>query len=374
MQPSLASTKEAVLAPVAIPTETKADWTSAWRERLMRKSIPGLDGARALAVLLVVAGHFGFPINSSLGVLIFFVLSGFLITWLMLKEVDTSGTVNLKNFYMRRMLRIFPAFYAFWLIALTIYIVRGHDFHPGQAISAFFYFSNYYMALVPTGDAPFGHTWSLSIEEQFYLLWPLLFLTGIGNPRRLAKIMTGAIVGVWIYRGLAYTLFDVRSEYLYRAFDTRFDHLAIGCLMALLLKQGVLDDTMQALIRRAWFPAVILALIFAMQPLHESLTFTYVVGYAIEPLLIAAFILQLIWFADKGVWRIFEHPIVRYLGHISYPMYLWQQLTLFTAKRISEGLLPLWLQFAFALTVTIAFASASYFLIERPFLRLKSRL
>lgn len=348
-------------------------WGQQLRARLDRSSIPGLDGIRALAVLLVIINHFGIEaVNGAFGVLIFFVLSGFLITWLMLKELDRSGTVSLKNFYRRRMLRIFPAFYAFWIAAVAIYLLRGHFIHWGQAISAFFYVSNYYMALVPTGTEVFAHTWSLSIEEQFYLLWPFLFLLGRGNLRRLAWWLAGAIVAVWIHRSLCHLVYGVRVEYIYRAFDTRLDHLAVGCLLAVLLRQGRLDGFARAVTYRPWFPLVTLAILFGVQPLHASFTFTYVVGYAIEPLLVAVFLLQLVWYSDTGGWRIFEHPVTRYLGRISYPLYLWQQLTLFTSKRLTDGL-PVVVQLAFALAVTVAFASASYFIVEKPFLKLKSR-
>ena len=359
--------------PTGPAASAERTWSEQLHGRLNRGTIPGLDGIRALAVLLVIVSHFGFEsVNGAFGVLIFFVLSGFLITWLMLKELDRSGTVSLKNFYKRRMLRIFPAFYAFWIVAVVIYVVRGHYLHWGQAISAFFYVSNYYMALVPTGTAVFGHTWSLSIEEQFYLLWPFLFLLVRGNLRRLSWWLAGVIVFVWIHRALGHLVYGFRIEYTYRAFDTRMDHLAVGCLLAVLLKRGVIDNFARIVTRRSWYPLVTMALLFGAQPLHKSLTFTYVVGYAIEPLLVAIFLLQLIWFSDTGAWRIVENPVVRYLGRISYPLYLWQQLTLFTSKRLTEGL-PMLVQLAFALAVTIAFASASYFIVEKPFLKLKNR-
>lgn len=354
--------------PDATPSGPRPLWP-----HLDRSTIPGLDGIRALAVMLVIVGHFGLDfVNGALGVLMFFVLSGFLITWLMLKEVDRTGTVSLKNFYRRRMLRIFPAFYAFWFAAVAIYLYRGHYLHWGQAISAFFYTSNYYMALVPTGTEVFAHTWSLSIEEQFYLLWPFLFLLARGNQRRLARHLAAFILVVWVHRALLHLAWGVRIEYTYRAFDTRADHLAVGCLLAVLLRQGLLNGFARAATRSAWYPLVPLAILFAVQPLHDSLTFAYVIGYAFEPLLVAVFLLQMVWFSGTGAWRVFQNPVVRYLGRISYPLYLWQQLTLFTAKRITEGQ-PLFVQLAFALAVTVAFGTASYYIVEKPFLKLKSR-
>lgn len=357
-------------AGVGLP---RADWTRAYHERLSRGTIPGLDGIRALAVLLVIANHFGFEwINGALGVLIFFVLSGFLITWLMLKETERTGTVSLRNFYRRRVLRIFPAFYAFWFAGVGIYLVRGHYLDWGQAVSAFLYVSNYWMGINPSECMLFPHTWSLSIEEQFYLIWPALFLLGLRSPRRLPWFLAAAIVGVWIHRALLHLHFGVRPEYIYRAFDTRLDHLAVGCLLAILVRGGRLDRLAYASTRSPWLPLLTLAVLFAAQTGHDSLTFIYTAGYALEPLLTALFLLQLVWFSDTGGWRLFEHPVTRYLGRISYPLYLWQQLTLFTAKRLLESQ-HVAVQFVFALAVTVGFASASYFLVEKPFLRLKSR-
>ncbi len=351
----------------------ESSWSEAFHAKLNRRTIPGLDGIRALAVLLVIAGHFGLPLlNAALGVLIFFVLSGFLITWLMLKEVDRSGTVLLRNFYRRRMLRIFPAFYAFWFCSLGISLFRGHFIHWGEATSAFFYYSNYYLGLVHTGSSQFPHTWSLSIEEQFYLLWPFLFILGKGNLKRLSWLIGGTILAVWVHRSMLFLVFDVPQEYLYRAFDTRMDHLAIGCLLAVLLKRGALDNFAWHVTRRVWYPVVTLAVLMGVQTFHDSAFFIFVFGYAFEPLLTALFLLQLIWWSETGAWRLFENPVVRYLGRISYPLYLWQQLTLFTAKRLTEQY-PVFVQLVFAICVTVVFASASYYVVEKPFLRLKSR-
>lgn len=352
---------------------SRSAWAREFRGRLDRSAIPGLDGIRALAVLLVIANHFGFEwINGALGVLIFFVLSGFLITWLMLKELDRTGTVSLRQFYRRRVLRIFPAFYCFWLCGVGIYLARGHYLDWGQALSAFFYFSNYWMGLVPSDCMLFPHTWSLSIEEQFYLLWPALFLLARRRPRHLPWYLGAAIVAVWIHRALLHLVFNVRPEYIYRAFDTRLDHLAVGCLLAILVRRGSLDRAARALTASSWLPVLTLALLFAAQLGHKSLTFIYTVGYAFEPLLTAVFLLQLVWFSGRGGWALFEHPVTRYLGRISYPLYLWQQLTLYTSKRLLAAQ-PVALQFVFALAITVAFASASYLIVEKPFLKLKSR-
>jgi len=240
-------------------------------ERLSRRVIPGLDGLRALAVLLVIGHHLGVAvINGSLGVMMFFVLSGFLITWILLQESERSGTVSLKRFYRRRSLRLFPALIVFTAAALLVPLLRGNEPQWVPALASMLYISNYFFALHHHGESDFGHTWSLSIEEQFYLLWPVLFLLGKNNLRRLAGILFAVVGAVWLYRAALFLFFGVRTEYLYRAFETRMDHLAVGCLLAVVLHRGYLQRWVNLVCGRSWLPAVTLALIFGSQLLHDD--------------------------------------------------------------------------------------------------------
>ena len=105
----------------------------------------------------------------------FFVLSGFLITWLLLNEEKRWVNISLKLFYVRRSLRIFPAFYVFWFLVVGTGVIMGKRLAAGQAVSSLFYLTNYYQVLFGDPDTALSHTWSLAIEEQFYLLWPLAF-------------------------------------------------------------------------------------------------------------------------------------------------------------------------------------------------------
>ena len=117
--------------------------------------------------------HFGIDaVPGDLGVSAFFVLSGFLITWLLLKEYRDTGTISLRRFYTRRMLRIFPAYYVFVAASFAIDTVRGDHWRPGLGLSALLYVVNYYNAFQGHPATSIAHAWSLGIEEQFYLLWP----------------------------------------------------------------------------------------------------------------------------------------------------------------------------------------------------------
>src|SRR5207253_11425408 len=150
-------------------------------ESLMRalgqSHIPVLDGLRAVSVFTVMGYHLGFArVPGDLGVSAFFVLSGFLITWLLLKEDRATGRVSLSRFYTRRVLRIFPAYYAFLALSFVIDQLRHDPWSPALRNSAIFYAVNYFNAYQGHPNTSIAHAWSLAIEEQFYLLWRLAFL------------------------------------------------------------------------------------------------------------------------------------------------------------------------------------------------------
>ncbi|MEK6284389.1 MAG: acyltransferase [Acidobacteriota bacterium] len=342
--------------------------------KLTHSHIPALDGLRAVAVFLVIIGHFGFEmVPGGHGVMIFFVLSGFLITWLLLKENDRNGTISLGAFYKRRTLRIFPAFYVYWLIMVALLLETGRTVLWPHAWSALFYTSNYYNAINGDPNNGFSHTWSLAIEEQFYLLWPFVFLLLRRNLRKLTAFLIGLIGAVWIYRAVLCYGFHVDQAYIYAAFDTRLDELMVGCLLAVLLKRQSLSSLWRAVSANALLPFMTIALLATSIYGGELYIDRYrdVVGFAIEPLLVAILVVQLIAFSSTRLWGWTEWGVVRFLGRISYSLYLYQQLTLHAARKALAAY-PVVLQLAGAILVTIILATISHYLIERPFLKLKS--
>src|SRR5690242_8294288 len=232
------------------------------QSRLRLPAIPALDGIRAICVFLVIFYHLGFErtlpfVPGPLGVLGFFVLSGFLITWLLLKEHEKSGSISLRGFYRRRALRIFPAFYVFWLLAVgSRLLAHGEGQLPwSQAFSAFFYVSNYFHAILHPSPDFILHTWSLSAEEQFYLLWPLTFLVFARKRRRLIAFLSLLIAAIWVHR-IHLWIVAHAAYYVTYAFDTRADALLVGCLLALVLKEGLADRLFGVICRPAWVPLV----------------------------------------------------------------------------------------------------------------------
>jgi peptidoglycan/LPS O-acetylase OafA/YrhL len=343
---------------------------------LRESQLAGLDGIRAIAAFMVVFYHFGIPfVSGSAGVLMFFVLSGFLITWLLLRENDEQGTVSLRKFYARRSLRIFPAFYCYAAVAFAVVIIRHHAriVWP-QALAALFYVSNYYQALNGDPNTGFSHTWSLAIEEQFYVLWPLTFLLLRGNYRRMSQCLAGAIVVIWIYRKALVFVFHVHEGYIYEAFDTRADHLLIGCLLAVVLRARMFPRLWSWISIRSWLAAVTAALLvissvadWVYGPVYRDS-----ISFVVSPLLIAVWITQLIALRGAMLWRWTSWGWVRYLGRISYSVYLYQQLLVDVPKKVLPHL-PIAAQLSVTIAVIVLIASASFFFVERPFLRLKAR-
>ena len=362
---------------VATAAETSA--LEQLKKNLRRPHLPALDGVRAVAVLLVVLSHVGFHLPvGSLGVLIFFVLSGFLITWILLKEESKQGSVSIKMFWMRRSLRIFPAFYVYWLLVVvglgSLHLGRGLTV---QALCSFFYVNNYFQGIWGDPNTGLSHTWSLAIEEQFYVFWPVLFLLLRNNRSRLKTLL--ALIGcLWVYREVMVLGFHVGQGYVYEALDMRADHLLIGCLLAVALYEGYFERLWKWLCRSAWLQLAPVAILVMDQMITASGVPRYRDwgGFILEPVMVFLLLPQLMAFNRGPVTRLLELPAMRYIGRISYSMYLYQQLVIHavvhrfagrsffvTAGAVVVGLIGV-----------IACASASHYLAERPFLKLKDRL
>ncbi len=343
------------------------------RDVLRAPRLPALDGLRAVAVLVVIFYHAGVGhVPGDLGVSIFFVLSGFLITWLLLREADATGTASLPAFYMRRVLRIFPAYFVFIAFSYAVDRLRGDVWSTPMLVSALTYTVNYFNALHGHPTSSIAHAWSLAIEEQFYLLWPPLFLLLVlrGGRRALRWGLALAIAAVALWRSYLYLIVGVAPASVYNAFDARFDELAIGCLLAVVAAEPSVSRAAATVARRAWMPLVTIALILVSRVAMPA-GYHYAAGFTVDGLLIAVLLVQLLQLSGTAPWRWLDHPVVRYLGFISYPMYLYHQWGLGAGRHVPQ--LAPGTHLVAGLAATVIFASASYFGIERPFLALKRR-
>jgi peptidoglycan/LPS O-acetylase OafA/YrhL len=366
--------------PDAIP---KQNMQAALYQRLAMPNIPSLDGLRGIAVALVIFYHFGltlgfYPLPGYLGVMMFFVLSGFLITWLLLKESGKTGDISLKQFYIRRTLRIFPAFYAFWIFTVGLRLATHNPVSWGYAVSAFFYVSDYYIGLAKQGTHFMGQTWSLGVEEQFYLLWPFLFWKGRNNLRRLATFLVVVIAGVWVYRVILRLVLGVSPEYLQYAFDCRIDGLFMGCLLAILLKQQRLNTLIKAACFSAAAPLVPISLLALTVHLSNSLgpNYAQTVGFPAEQLCVAVLLIQLITFSDRTPWKWLNSSLARFVGRISYSLYLYHALSFHYLPNplrdwVEGSSRPV--KVLVGIAISMSFAVASYYGIERVFLKLKRK-
>jgi len=181
------------------------------------------------------------------------------------------------------------------------------------------------------------------------------------------------IAAVALHRVALTYVFAVDSSYIYSAFDTRIDHLMIGCLLAVLLRRRALHAFWTRVCSHPAAPcATIAALVLSIQCSEQIRNYREVIGYTLDPLLVAVFIAQVIALSSGKAWSWLDSAPARFLGRISYPLYLYQQLTLYPVREALRAF-PVALQLAAAVAVTIGVASLSYYLVEQPFLRLKHR-
>ncbi|MCC6792341.1 MAG: acyltransferase [Thermomicrobiales bacterium] len=342
-----------------------------FEETLTRRRLPALDGLRAVAVFLVMLFHFGHPIPGDLGVTLFFVLSGFLITRLLLIELHGTGTIAIRAFYLRRTLRIVPAFSVYLLLIMLIAPMGERQWTFESVLSAATYTKNYVNAFTGHPVDFVSHTWSLAVEEQFYLCWPL-GLALLARRRVSMPLVAGiAILAVLIWRsGLVFGL-SAGHAYVYNAFDTRADSLLIGCLVAMVCDQARFRRRVERAARWAWLPIVPMALI-AYSRLATPQTYRDAMGFTVDSLLIAVVLLLVMRFHAHPLWSWLDRAPVRFLGVISYSMYLYQQPIAYVGR--TSDLAPQPVETLLLCLLTILLATCSYLFVERPCLRLKSRL
>ncbi|HST82478.1 MAG TPA: acyltransferase [Kineosporiaceae bacterium] len=373
---------------------------------------PALDGLRGLAVLAVMmfhtspAAHGGF-----MGVDIFFVISGYLITTLLLLEWARTGGVDLRSFYIRRSLRLAPAL-LFMLLLATPLIIFGisEEMHMPMAAavaSVLFYVANWASVAVNDGLGPLTHTWSLAIEEQFYLIWPLVLIAILARRRRppvisLAVLIVIVVVARWICWDLTH------GAWLYYATTSHSDGLLIGALLAIVLQKAqasapvsptspetapirLREPSFQALLApaatpagapvttsassiwpsstvAAWFGMAGIAALMATLHIDSNATFQYGLP------LIALFTALVVWHLATEtsgllIWLLSLRPLT-IVGTVSYGLYLYH-FPVFHFIQKQGYSHPV--QHALELSISAAVTAFSWFVVEKPALRLKDR-
>jgi len=337
-----------------------------------------LDGARGLMTLGVIVAHihYAFYPGSIIFMDTFFMMSAYLITALLLKDWNKHGKLRFWNFYTRRFLRLFPALavmLAVFALVVTLFLDRkaGHWF---EIASAFFYFSNWTRAFGVEVPGYLGHTWSLSIEEQFYAIWPwllLLMLSRFGISTRVALILLAGSVVVSAWRiWLAWHGAPVYR--MYNGFDTRADALMLGCMLGFLLHPK--ESAVRTLLARhsRWLvPAItVVMFILGLYMNYEDLAY-YRYWQTICLALSVLFCAGLVAGRDSIAHRFFETPALVYLGKICYGLYLWH-LPVFLIMTIELKLSEPW-EWAVGVPLTLTLASLSHFFVEQKALALRHK-
>ncbi len=359
------------------------------------KHIPALDSFRALAVLLVIIGHYTpgesavhvFPF-SMIGVVLFFTLSGFLITGILLREKEkiSKGEIgrgrSLLNFYLRRVLRIFPIYYA-----LVLFFMLLPDISDSAIKSNYAYYltytSNFWMYRHGDFDGILGHLWSLSVEEQFYLIWPFLILAV--PMRHLPKLFLSAIMISLAFRTWTFSANGI-SEVNNVLTPAAFDAFALGGWLSYLILQP------PAGLRK--YTGIALTAGIAGLTLSIAMPFAPMAASVIDRLSIALIgtgligrLLELNSGSLSG--KIICHPVMLYIGKISYGLYVYHLVmpwllelaaSLMRSKGwywpgTSQTIIPFFSDFRLQLSLIVvavaAFTSASWYWFEKPILSLK---
>lgn len=344
--------------------------------------IPSLDGIRAVSFLIVLVSHAGLGhiVPGGLGVTIFFFLSGYLITTLLRMEYAKTSRIDLRMFYIRRVLRIFPPFYLVLAIAtvLTALGVIEGELHPIAVLSQVFYLNNLYVVLTDSfaGFAPgTGIYWSLAVEEHFYLFFPLLYiwLRRSGGDGRRQALMLGAItLAVLLWRCLLVYGLGSPENRTYVATDARLDSILFGCMLAVFMNP-MLDKTHlpERQVAAVWLPLGIATMLFTLLyrdgAFRESFRYT-LQGLALLPIFYAA-----VRFPGWLIFRPLNIGWVRFLGVLSYSLYLVHQVVITLIEQYAPDI-PLYVLGPAAFGLSLLAALAIYYSIEKPIARFRRRM
>ena len=352
----------------------------------------GLQALRGIAVLLVVASHLQsvgsadpnfakltpFPwVNQAfsrgfLGVDLFFVLSGFLITSLLFRESENSVRTKLKSFYYRRALRILPALYALLIVSLVVAIWEEFPlmFQWNSTWSALLFITNWTIQpLLLQTQSDLGHLWSLAVEEQFYIVWPLVFFT-LRRWRIHWSLITSAmavlVLVIALYRNALWNS-EVSWLFIYTKTETRSDAILIGCMFAFIFRYMSIS---QKLLKTLGYISVVLVVIVAYLLGDVQKGFLYQGGFSLIAFLAGVVVLAVVLVPSFG-GPLVNSRVLIWWGQRSYGIYLWH-LLIFRVFSRHEFFGSTHLRIVIAVGFSLVVAEVSWRLIERPFIRMKN--
>ena len=341
-----------------------------------RKYIKEIDGLRALAVIMVLAYHLKMPFAKSglLGVTVFFVISGYLITGILINEIEESGGVDLKNFWLRRIRRLLPAVLSMAVVMIFVSaVVNRVVFTKGcnDLLSAVFGYNNWWQIFRKVSyfenagaPSPFTHCWSLAIETQFYLIYPILLIL-LSKARNRGKIFAAvtavlAMISV-VLMGVLYSP-DGDPSRVYYGTDTRAFSLLIGALAAIQKEYHIIKVKLRGKLWAVIGSISVLILIGMMMLISSYSSFLYYGGQAIVSVL-AAFVVYAVTVSRSLLNIILGSSILKWIGDRSYSIYLWHYpiIVLMSGGKRAE-----WWIVILEVVLSVGFAELSYRFIETP--------
>jgi len=355
--------------------------TQSHQEFLKQTHFGSLDGLRAISILLVIAHHArgptSWPIaeNGRLGVQLFFAISGFLITTLMLREQRRSNGINLRNFYIRRTLRIFPLYYSVLLVYCALVFVaetgtlRGQEFWSN--LPAFATYTSNLFVREKLGEFPiFFFAWSLAAEEQFYLTWP--WVQKLLQEKARVGILAGLLVVKLLIQPFISPLSWMNDFILLRLVDRIPITILLGVLAAHALNRPRGYSALKLALGGRWAAPVILG---SMIALLSNIEISGRVSAALVSLPLAALVVACVVREDNGLSRLLKTPVLVRVGAISYGLYMLHMIALNLSKGMLTrvGLHHPSLKLLLGLGLACFMAEISHRTLERYFLSLKTR-
>ena len=345
--------------------------------------LPVLDGFRAVSIILVVLSHadLGNNVPGGLGVTVFFVISGFLITRQLVAEIEATGDLKFGAFYLRRAFRLAPALLLYLLLFDSLLLALGATITWTHVASALFYFANYYQIFIgypPHNPNPI--LWSLAIEEHFYLVAPFVIFLFRRNLRSLLPYLGAVLVLVLLWRTRLYLLCsDDPSAAIcgipkrrYLGTDMLFDCIAYGCATALILNYN--GAKVRELARHSLVPlfaaAVLIGSLLVRNPMFRETA-----RYSVQSAAVAVILVSMLYDRWPLLVRVLSSRPFLYVGRISYSLYLFHYGVLVVMMTLWPGQSFLTVKnMTLYLTSTFALASFSYFFLERPMVEVRRRL
>jgi peptidoglycan/LPS O-acetylase OafA/YrhL len=347
----------------------------------MKQYWKSLDGLRAIAVGIVMLAHAGspYPRSGGVGVDIFFVLSGFLITGILSSEFERYGSISRKYFYVRRLLRLTPCLVSCVLLFAVMSFILYGSVDYGAVLISLTYTSNYARALFDYDLQSLGHCWSLAIEEQYYLIWPfVIILVERKLKRNITKFLLLMIIALClgIYRSSMVGTFS--AERIYFSLDTHMDGLVMGSSLAYLVRvlSGVQMSAalrlLMKVVSRVIVPVGIVGTLVMMYFITWSSPWMGRLGFTFVAIVAGVTILDLVVSPFSLFRGLLENGVLGYIGKISYGLYLYHVPVYHVVKSELSGVGVVW-RILMMIAVSFATASISYHLLEKRFLLLKKQ-